>query len=231
MPNHVVNIITGPDLTRFVTKNEKDGGLEFDFNQFIPQPSSLVTGSVACHVTNAAEIALGLVNFTTQDNDLVGGLHQSNCIRQLHEGRMAKDFSNEDFESFVSMMRSHRESQYFNWYDWNIANWGTKWGSYDVVQVSSTVLQFETAWSAPHPVIEALSTLLGDEAFLHEWADEDTGHNVGYRRWEQGSVYEEEQLGGEKRGMELAMKLHDCESDYTWDEGKSEYVYNDEVEY
>ena len=40
-----------------------------------------------------------------------------------------------------------------NWYDWSIANWGTKWNACDTVyDAKNKLLQFNTAWSAPKPI-------------------------------------------------------------------------------
>jgi hypothetical protein len=125
------------------------------------------------------------------------------------------------------MLRSYRDSSHFSWYDWNTKNWGTKWGAYDVVSVEPRVLRFETAWSAPHPVIKELAKKGGP--LLHEWADEDTGNNVGYIRYNShGEPIEEFELSGTKEGMELAMSLHGNEELYRWDEDKDEYVYIEE---
>lgn len=48
-----------------------------------------------------------------------------------------------------------------NWYNWNRANWGTKWDAYDVeLQVKSLShlqYRFTTAWNEPAPVIEAMT--------------------------------------------------------------------------
>jgi hypothetical protein len=49
---------------------------------------------------------------------------------------------------------------YCNWYQWSLANWGTKWGVFDVREpemLSSTraVYRFDTAWSPPVPLVEA----------------------------------------------------------------------------
>lgn len=60
-----------------------------------------------------------------------------------------------------------------SWYDWNIANWGTKWDLCDVIKTridANTIqLSFESAWSPP---IEAYDRLLGMDfeiqAFYHE---------------------------------------------------------------
>ncbi len=48
-----------------------------------------------------------------------------------------------------------------DWYNWNIANWGCKWGASDVEVAEETHSQisyyFSTPWSSPTPVIETLS--------------------------------------------------------------------------
>jgi len=54
-----------------------------------------------------------------------------------------------------------------NWYDWNIFNWGTKWNAYDIHIESEwdgddcceMEIHFDTAWSPPFPVIEALRAM------------------------------------------------------------------------
>lgn len=47
------------------------------------------------------------------------------------------------------------------WYMWRVANWGSKWNSYefDGDRISDTVYDcaFSTAWSCPQPVIRALA--------------------------------------------------------------------------
>ncbi len=47
-----------------------------------------------------------------------------------------------------------------DWYDWSIDNWGTKWNAGDVTQDHigdrGFIIYFDTAWSPPVPVIEAL---------------------------------------------------------------------------
>jgi len=54
-----------------------------------------------------------------------------------------------------------------NWYDWNIFNWGTKWNAYGIHIESEwdgddcceMEIHFDTAWSPPFPVIEALRAM------------------------------------------------------------------------
>lgn len=50
-----------------------------------------------------------------------------------------------------------------NWYDWRIANWGTKWDAYEVrvqrLSDTSLYVMMETAWSPPIPIFEKLVEL------------------------------------------------------------------------
>lgn len=74
-----------------------------------------------------------------------------------------------------------------NWYDWCRANWGTKWNAYgydkdfDYSQTDS--LWFQTAWSAPHPILQKLSEMFPEIELRHQWADEDIGYNCGQHRY------------------------------------------------
>jgi hypothetical protein len=69
-----------------------------------------------------------------------------------------------------------------NWYDWSISNWGTKWNAYSVsFDEDTNIIWFDTAWTSPLPVLEALAKLCYEHQvrFEGKWADEDRGHNVG----------------------------------------------------
>lgn len=49
---------------------------------------------------------------------------------------------------------------YTDWYNWSIDQWGTKWNAGDVTQdhigERGFIIYFDTAWSPPVPVVEAL---------------------------------------------------------------------------
>ena len=98
------------------------------------------------------------------------------------------------------------------WYDWCIRNWGTKWNSYGYEDYSSDVssdlstIRFQTAWSAPHPVIEKLAEMFPDVSFEHEWADEDIGANCGRRIYDHGECTEQYLPDGEE-AVSFAMNL------------------------
>lgn len=62
------------------------------------------------------------------------------------------------------------------WWDWNVKNWGTKWNAYDTDQ-GEGVIEFQTAWAHPYPVLRALSKRFPDALIHVKYADEDLGNN------------------------------------------------------
>lgn len=46
------------------------------------------------------------------------------------------------------------------WYEWNVENWGTKWGAYDFelkgTKDNELHIEFNTAWRPPTPIFEKL---------------------------------------------------------------------------
>lgn len=62
-----------------------------------------------------------------------------------------------------------------NWYHWNNRNWGTKWDAKDPVidkQESCIVIEFDTAWSPPEPVMSKLAQILSDVEIEYKWQEE-----------------------------------------------------------
>lgn len=80
------------------------------------------------------------------------------------------------------------------WYEWNIANWGTKWGGYDAGRLNPATVQFDTAWSHPTPVIVALSQKFPDAVLHIRYADEDLGQNLGEYWIRDGEITQETEL-------------------------------------
>lgn len=204
MPNHVTNVITAPKevIEKIVTV--KDGRQVVDFELIVPTPPDVSQDAEPYHVKVAAELALG-----------VGRPHFND--------KTPSTFSNEDFSLFIKYLQAWKKYGCFNWYDWNCKYWGTKWNAYQTTINPDGVI-FDTAWSAPHPVIEALAEQTNAE-FLHEWADEDTGHNVGYRKYSGGVVVEERELSGTNEGYELCFRLKPYKAElYKLVDGAYRYV-------
>ena len=126
-----------------------------------------------------------------------------------------------------------------NWYDWSVANWGTKWNSYgypDNTALENGKLTFVTAWSAPHPIMQKLSEMFPEIKLEHEWADEDIGYNCGRYVYYDGARIEEYFPESQKDRLEFAARVRnlsleeDCamylnasETGYINIEGDDEY--------
>lgn len=98
-----------------------------------------------------------------------------------------------------------------NWYDWSIANWGTKWNAYgyDIGKDYRTEnkLIFLTAWEAPHPIMEKLAEMYPEVNIQHEWADEDIGMNCGRYCYSKGERVEEYFPEAQKDRIEFAVSV------------------------
>ena len=128
-----------------------------------------------------------------------------------------------------------------NWYDWSVANWGTKWNAYgfdpDTDYSKEKELRFLTAWSAPHPILEKLAKMFPDVKLEHEWADEDIGMNCGRRVYYDGERIEEYYPESQKDRLEFAARVMDIdlELDYALylNASETEYInieWDDEYE-
>lgn len=96
-----------------------------------------------------------------------------------------------------------KEHGYTDWYSWAIANWGTKWGAYEVkfdgsvsplellaeVGGEKTTKQvgytFDTAWSPPMPILQALVERFPTCTFAHDCIDEGGGFGAHFV-WKNG---------------------------------------------
>lgn len=112
------------------------------------------------------------------------------------------------------------------WYRWNVDHWGTKWNGYAAKIDACGRLLFKTAWGAPHPVVKRLAEVAG-VPFKHEWADEDTGSNVGIREYASDGTYTETEMTGTRDGYDLAFDLRpEIREYYTLIDGRYESVEN-----
>lgn len=75
-----------------------------------------------------------------------------------------------------------------NWYDWSIANWGTKWNASEPSvsrKERSIQIDFDTAWSPPEPVIAKLSSMYPELTIIHSYYEGGMGFN-GKDKWKAG---------------------------------------------
>ena len=162
MPNHVTNILTingvQDELIIDSLFNEEN---EIDFNTFAPMPEELKT------VTSP-------VNIVTQEERNVEIAERQRRLAN-NEAFLGNTFSitQEMSDDYIARFGAN------NWYDWAIANWGTKWGGYDAERESPDTVKFLTAWSTPDEAINKLSLKYPEQEFVVRYADEDFGSNVG----------------------------------------------------
>ena len=151
------------------TKNEIGEDVPFSFQSIIPRPESLnIPAStdvdygisyIQGDVTKKEEIECRFNTFHNGENRF------KECIRLA---KIALD--------------NIKKYGHKNWYDWNRANWGTKWDAYEPYVNAMTdeiFLSFMTAWSTPEPIFKKLAEQYPDLLIEIEYADEDLGSNCG----------------------------------------------------
>ena len=82
------------------------------------------------------------------------------------------DYNNEPLDTSKELWNSP-----YNWYVWNISNWGTKWNASGTVKHIKSNGQrldifFWTAWAPSIPVTEALKELFPNAKYTHTYLDE-----------------------------------------------------------
>ena len=182
MPNYVKNIVTisGDKETIKKAKRSLIKKGEFSFNHIIPMPKSLNIES-SSRVNDAI-------------NAIKGG---RKALKQWREERL-EDWGAEQVDATISMARTAikniKKYQAQDWYDWSRYNWGTKWDACDASVETAPCeikLVFETAWSTPVPVFNAIAKKFPTLAISVEYADEDLGYNCGTIVYEDGEMYGE----------------------------------------
>jgi hypothetical protein len=179
MPNHVTNEITilgtleqVKAVKDFVRSEENP----FDFNKLAPIPKELRgTRSPMQHISQE--------EYDEQEKliaELDAKINRGDKLTKEEQSKVTFGFSRQLTEE---LSRKYiKEFGTDNWYNWQIANWGTKWNSYSHFGLDDDgepFFGFQTAWSHPLPIIEALSIKFPEVKFEVRFADEDFGYNVG----------------------------------------------------
>lgn len=111
-------------------------------------------------------------------------------------------------------------------YEWCIQNWGTKWNAYDQYRLSENVIRFDTAWSAPRKIMDALAARFPDAFFKLEYCDEDdTGSNAGVLLYKDGKTNEGGMSGACASALWYDLQGRSPEED---DRDPDLYLYPDE---
>ena len=234
MPNHVTNIIElecsrerSKEIMEFLRADGQDYG-SVDFNKLIPMPESLNITS-GSETDRGIEIYLTAVNPNTKDFGLekmspiefdlleimlncekMFGKYNSN----LSDEQIASFTEYQPFETYVQTGKTAVDNfkQYgaTTWYEWRIANWGTKWNAYDCYtdDPCSGKLEFNTAWDGVPFIIQKISESFPDVLIHYGWADEDIGNNTGRIDFKNGEdIWFDIPEGGSKHAFEIACDI------------------------
>jgi hypothetical protein len=188
MPNHTANnfTITGPiaDIKRFIDI-AKDGDTELSFNKLVPMPDELRGISSPVRIMTQAEIDEVWATWNKQKADGTLSEYQKG-------GPFGLGITKETSDSYKSKYGVD------NWYDWAIANYGSKWGVYDEGEwnitedgdITSAGINYQTAWSPVTNAWERISKNYPSLEFFHEFADEGGGF-VGNQLIQNGDIVED----------------------------------------
>ncbi|WP_313624117.1 hypothetical protein [Achromobacter sp.] len=178
MPNWVTNkICTSPEVIKAMVNAEG----HVDFSLAAPFPGEFPWDTISLRAEEMAEIVAGV---PLHQNPLIASLEASNRSRAK-----LSDLHDEDFEQFIQMLRNHRKCGFLNQMDFARATWGTKWNACDSsVSEDQSEASFDTAWSCPKPVFQAVSQRFPDAEIRVTYADEDLGSNCGTYTLRAGAV-------------------------------------------
>lgn len=185
MPNHIATNfrVTGPtaEVKRFI-KDAIGQYSVLSLNNLLPMPSELCMTTSPTRIMTQMEI----------DKQWADWKAETNPIEK--DRPWALGITKETSDSYKVKYGVD------NWYDWAIANWGSKWGVYDETEwdiseledngFSSAKIWYQTAWS---PVTEAwkrISKNYPTLEFFHEYADEG-GCFVGNQLIRDGNIIED----------------------------------------
>ena len=96
------------------------------------------------------------------------------------------------------------------WYDWRTRGntWNTKWNSYYPSDYDGgNAIGFQTAWDAPHPIIEKLSAMYPEVSIKHSFANEDLWQTCGSRTYLGGEMIDQEYPQNDKEQIETAASI------------------------
>ena len=264
MPNYVTNIITMKADEKqlqeiYQTIKADDGELgSFDFNKLVPMPESLnmTMGSITdkainaylSYLRNELELHPDRPGLPEQvKRYILAGIQAKGALFGTPEfltpaGIDAEAKSNDmSTADFLEMGKQYLDNQInygaLTWYQFCSDRWGTKWNAPEGIlmdEEDSRIMNFDTAWSAPLPIIEAMSKRFPDVEITIQWADEDIGTNVGRQTYRDGQVIDEFiPESWSKEAYDLAFETFgDTPADrcMRYDEKEGTYVYDEELE-
>jgi len=222
MPNYVANIVTivGSDdkVQEVVDFLKSDYGV-FDFEKVLPCPEDL-------NIDSCSDGEDGMTWLVCQNKS---GWLLSDTEKRIIE-RMAA-LPEDVRERKIALGRHYLMNLALydatTWYDWHTKNWGTKWNAIEAEYWGDGRFTFDTAWSAPAPVLVALSEKFPDVAIDFVFADEDSGYNTGEGQLRGGDGDVNYPEGGSDEAWALYFETHEWARDEMHKDENGNWVWND----
>ena len=221
MPNHIENIITLTgdkqkinEMLKAIQNDDYSLGT-IDFNKIIPMPENLniEAGSRTDRGLKAYSDFIDAYVFGKSEKEALNAIHNISLENEKAFLKQRNDIKIDEWDLGKSAWNNIQNYGSPTWYEWCISNWGTKWNAYGYDENAdygqNENMWFQTAWSAPHPIVEKLSEMYPDITFEHEWADEDLGANCGRKTYCNGECAEEYYPESQKDGIEFACRVWD----------------------
>ena len=185
--------ITGPvdEIARFRAahiRKDEDGDDELDFGTVIPMPPALENSEAG--MSDVYIWALGGELYSARDLLRQFGLRSADdtpldwpWLRGLGittRGaflRWAEANHPRELDVAKRAMELERATGYRDWYDWQLENWGCKWGCDEFTWQSDdqTAFSMLTPWSAPEPIFKKLAELFPTLTFACHFVEEGMG--------------------------------------------------------
>lgn len=244
MPNWVQNNIKFSGDTAEIKKmletikNDEISFGSIDFNKIIPMPESL---NIECGSRTDKGIEMVKNYLESMPEELKGkeGTYEE-FIADLrnHSTDISDEKEKKIWDIGVTAVDNLYKYNAPTWYEWCNDNWNTKWNAcgYDenTDYSDSDFIWFQTAWSAPVPVIQKLSEMYPNIELTLEFADEDLGQNCGEMKFKDGDIFEEYIPQTGKEAIEFAAKVWEYDlSDFQLhlNATGTDYIYTGESDY
>lgn len=196
MPNWVQNTIIADKKNYEIIKSKlinDEGKIDFEIMKPMPKDLDIISGGCSFSASmfpNIANRLEELYTFSfnlTRDKFVELAKHHLSCDKFLSEEYIKfinKYKKDEYINTFISGFYNLKKYGSVDWYDWCIANWGTKWNACEsVISNEHQCISFQTAWACPYNIIHDLSRYAD---FTILYADEDIGHNFGISKFKNG---------------------------------------------
>ena len=243
MPNWVINRIktNAQNFDEFVKKYtsiDEEGNVNFDFNKLVKmsddlqiEKSSQEMDGIKLYFTSFLNSDIGIkpTSQTVSYEDFakfIIAVLKNDCLKLkdylLYKDEINslkekyKDSYNDVYELGRKAVLNKIKYGHFDWYDWSLANWGTKWNACNtVIDKDSKTIYFDTAWSPAVPIFKALTEANLDTEFEFTFSEEQIGYCSGRiitKNGEIDSAVLPKPMS--KEAYEIAFELWGCEDEY-----------------